>query len=92
MSPAALESLLTAVFATAYGKNPVVQKWRKNETLFSDQAASFLAGEICTDQKTVDEVLKSYYVGPLTRLGVCVRAIAARCRWRASPPHGRQSR
>ena len=76
--PAALESLLIAVFATAYSKNPVVQKWRKNETLFSDQAASLLAGEICTDQKTVDEVLKSYYVGPLTRLGVCVRAIAAR--------------
>ena len=49
-----------------------------NERLFSDQAASFLAAEICDGQKTVDEVLKSYYVGPLTRLGLSVRAIAAR--------------
>ena len=77
-SPAAVESLLTAVFASCAGKNPVVQKWHKNGTLFSDQASTFLAAEICGDQKSIDEVLKSYYVGPLTRLGLSVRAAAAR--------------
>ena len=77
-NPAAVERLLTAVFGTYNGKNPVVHKWHISERLFSENAASFLAGEICGGQKTVDEVLKNYYVGPLTRLGLSVRAAAAR--------------
>jgi hypothetical protein len=77
-NPETVESLLTTAFASYGGKNPVVEKWHNSALLFSEQAASFLAAEICADQKAVDEVLKSYYVGPITRLGLTVRAEAAR--------------
>ena len=74
-SPVAVESLLTGVFRSFGRKNPVVQTWRSNGRLFSEEAAAFLAGQICDEQKSVDEVLKSYYVGPLTKL----RLIGSRC-------------
>ena len=77
-SPAAVESLLTGVFRSFGRKNPVVQTWRSNGRLFSEEAAAFLTGQICDEQKSVDEVLKSYYVGPLTKLGLSVRGAAAR--------------
>jgi hypothetical protein len=77
-NPAAVESLLKGVFRSFGGKNPVVQTWRSNGRLFSDEAATFLAGQICDEQKTVDEALKTYYVGSLTKLGLSVRAAAAR--------------
>ena len=41
--PAALERLLTSVFSSYSGKNPVVQKWHASKPLFSEQAATFLA-------------------------------------------------
>lgn len=77
-NPVAIESLLIGVFRSFGPKNPVVQTWRDNGRLFSEEAASFLAAQICDEQKSVDEVLKSYYVGPLTKLGLSVRAVAAR--------------
>ena len=76
--PASVERLLTVVFSSYNGKNLVVQKWHANRPLFSEQAATFLADEICLGQKAVDVVLKDYYVGPLTKLGLSVRASAAR--------------
>lgn len=76
--PVTVEDLVASIFASYGGKNPVVQKWHDNGPLFSDQAARFLTDEICANQKTVDGVLKSYYVGPLTRLGLAVRGNAAR--------------
>ena len=77
-SPHAVEGLLQSVFAAASGKNPVVQKWRASGPLFSEHAAVFLSEEICAQMQTVDDALKHYYVGPLTRLGLSVRALAAR--------------
>lgn len=77
-NPAAIESLLNGVFQSFGAQNPVVQIWRNNGKLFSKEAATFLAGQICDQQKTVDEVLKTHYVGPLTKLGLSVRAAAAR--------------
>jgi len=77
-SPVAVESLLIGVFRSFGRKNPVVQTWRSNGRLFSEEAAAFLAGQICDEQKSVDEVLKSHYVGPLTKLGLSVRSAAVR--------------
>jgi hypothetical protein len=77
-NPSELEALLMAVFRSHDGTNPVVQKWRTSERLFSPHGATFLAEEICGGRRTVDEVLKSHYVGPLTRLGLSVRAAAAK--------------
>src|SRR5215472_15042235 len=47
-SPAAFESLLTAVFASGYGKNPVVEKWCNNEILFSGKCRTFLGNDCCS--------------------------------------------
>jgi hypothetical protein len=71
--PVVVERLLTAVFAIYSGKNPVVAKWRQTEKILSAQAATLLATEICVGQKTVDDVLKSYYIGPLTKLARSIR-------------------
>lgn len=76
--PLSVERLLTSVFSSYNGKNPVVQKWYANKRLFSEHAATFLADDICSGQKAVDDVLKDYYVGPLTKLGLSVRASAAK--------------
>jgi hypothetical protein len=77
-SPATVEALLTGVFRRYGGKNPVVQEWQDRPALFSDRAAGFLATEICSGQKAVDEVLKSHNVRPLTKLGLSARDAAAR--------------
>jgi len=77
-NPSAVEDLLMAVFGSYHGRNPVVHKWHTSEKLFSQYGATFLAEEICAGQKSVDEVLKGHYVGPLTRLGLSVRAMAAK--------------
>ena len=77
-NPARVESLLCAVFGSYGGRNPVVKKWQDSEMLFSELAAVFVANLICLDRKAVDEVLKSCYIGPLTRLGMSARALAAR--------------
>jgi len=76
--PAIVEQLLTSVFASYSGKNPVVQKWRESTRLFSEHAVAFLVDEICAGQKAVDDAVKDYYVGPLTKLGRSVRDSAAR--------------
>ena len=76
--PVSVERLLSAVFSSYNKRNPVVQKWHASRRLFTDQAATFLADEICSGQKAVDQVLRDYYVGPLTKLGLSVRASAAR--------------
>jgi EH_Signature domain len=78
IDPTSVEQLLTAVFSSYDGKNQVVQKWYANKRLFSEQAATCMADEICSSQKAVDDVLKDYYIGPLTKLGQSVRASAAR--------------
>ena len=75
--PSTVESLLSSVFVSYAGKNPVVQKWLMCPSLFSERASAFLADEISSEQKTVDEVLHRYYVGPLTQLGRSVRNSAA---------------
>ena len=46
--------------------------------LFSKESATLLTAEICDGQIPVDEVLKNYYVGPLTKLGLSARDLAAR--------------
>lgn len=77
-NPTNVEGLLTSVFASYGGRNPVVQKWQTNEMLFSELAAVFAANLICQGRRAVDDVLKEYYVGPLTKLGLSIRASAAR--------------
>ena len=65
-------------------RNPVVHKWQANKRLFSEQAAAFLAGEICSDQRPVDEVLKAlrwpadeaWAFGPRIGRHGCMRAFA----------------
>jgi len=76
-NPDAVERLLISIFARYDGKNSVVRKWEERKALFSDQAATLLAEEIWSGRKAVDEVLKIYYVGPLTKLGLSTRAAAA---------------
>jgi hypothetical protein len=76
--PGTVERLLASVFSSYNGKNLVVQKWHASRALFSEQAATFLADEICLGKKAVDDVLKDYNVRPLTKLGLSVRASAAR--------------
>jgi hypothetical protein len=76
--PAAAERLLPYIFRRYEGKNPVVQKWQACPSLFSERAAAFLAHEICSDQKAVDDVLRWFYIGATTKLGLCVRASAAK--------------
>ena len=75
---AGVELLLISTFSLYSGKNPVVRIWEGSRPLFSERAASFLADEICLDQRAVDEVLKAYFVRPLTRLAHAVRSAAAR--------------
>jgi hypothetical protein len=77
-NPATVEGLLTTVFASYNGKNPVVTKWHQAGRLFSKESATLLSAEICDGQLPVDDVLKTYYVGPLTKLGRSVRDLAAR--------------
>jgi hypothetical protein len=73
----ALERLLLSVFQRYRGKNPVVEKWGNSRPLFTPQGVDFLTEQICARQRGVDEVLKEFYVGPHTRLGLSVRASAA---------------
>jgi hypothetical protein len=75
--PSEIEKLLISVFIGYGGKNPIVQKWLASRALFSENAASFLAEEICEKQRAVDEVLHEYYVGPVTKLGLSVRSSVA---------------
>jgi hypothetical protein len=76
-NPGAVEGLLISAFARHDAKNPVVQKWLGSKALFSEKAAELLSEEICSEQKAVDDVLRAHYVGPLTKLGLSVRASAA---------------
>ncbi len=76
--PRAVENLLVSVFTNYGANNPVVRKWLASNALFSEKAAVFLSDEICSGQRAVDEVLHEHYVGPLTKLGMSVRASAAR--------------
>ena len=75
--PGAVEGLLISVLARHDANNLVVRKWLGSKALFSEKAAEFLSEEICSDQKAVDDVLREHYVGPLTKLGLSVRASAA---------------
>ena len=77
-NPSTVEDLLISVFASHNAKNLVVKKWLASKALFSEGAAAFLAEEICSGQKAVDEVLRVHNVGPLTKLGVAARALAAK--------------
>jgi len=72
-NPSAVEYLLQAVFRRYEGRNPVVELWSANAFLFSPQAATSVAVEICADQKSVDDALKTYFVSPLTKLALAVR-------------------
>ena len=76
-NPSAIEALLVNAFER-FGKNSVARHWRDNRALFSSQAANSLASTICIDMKTVDETLKTHYIGPATKLATAVRAAAAR--------------
>lgn len=76
--PVTVEKLLIAVFKSYAGVNPVVARWLANPLLFSAQATTSLAEEICSGQKAVDDVLGKYYVGPITKLARAVRASAAK--------------
>jgi hypothetical protein len=76
--PPVVERLLISVFESYSGKNPVVQKWLANQQLFSAKSATFLAEEICLGQRAVGEVLHKYYVSPVVKLGLSVRATAAK--------------
>ena len=73
-SPISIEVLLTSAFASYRGKNPVVLKWWSNKALFSERAVSMLTEEVCSGQKAIDEVLSAYYVGPLSKLSLDLRA------------------
>ncbi len=75
--PCLVENLLCNVCTSYRGGNPALKKWSSSKHLFSEQSASFLAGEICSDQKSVDEVLKTYFVDPITKLGLSARASSA---------------
>lgn len=75
---AKVEGLLTSVFASYGDRNPVVKKWRTNGMLFSERAAMFAASLICQGRKTVDDVLRSCYIEPLTLLAKSARDSAAR--------------
>lgn len=77
-SPHRLETLLCRCFEENAGKNLVLNKWRKQSSLFSSQAAAFLANEICSEQRKVEEILQRHLVGPLTKLGLAARAGTAR--------------
>ena len=65
------------MFKNYNGKNQVVQRWLDAKSLFSYQAATYLGSEICSESKGVDEVLASYYIGPLTNLARETRTAAA---------------
>jgi hypothetical protein len=75
---AAIERVLTSACERYEGRNPAIQKWRSSRALFSAGSAGWLALAVCAKQQAVNEVLAEYYVGPLTRLGLTVRASAAR--------------
>jgi hypothetical protein len=77
-NPLAVEGLLTSAFERHNAKNPVVQKWLASKAVFSERAAEFLSEKICSDQKAVDDVLREHYVGQLTKLGMSIRASAAK--------------
>jgi hypothetical protein len=75
--PTVVEDLLISVLANCTARNLVVRKWLASKSLFSENAAAFLAEEICSGQGAVDEVLREHNVGPLTKLGLTARALAA---------------
>ena len=75
--PAGVERLLASAFSLYNSKNPVVRKWEDSKPLFSEHAATFLADQICSHQRAVDDVLKDHFVRPLTRLAQTVRTVAA---------------
>jgi hypothetical protein len=75
--PNVVEGLLISALSNCTAGNLVVRKWLASKSLFSDKAASFLAEEICSRQKLVDEVLRDHNVSPLTKLGVSARDLAA---------------
>jgi hypothetical protein len=75
-NPSSVENLLRSAFTSYEGRNPVVQKWSTSTFLFSSEAASSLAEVICSEQKGVDDALKTHYVGPLTKLGLMARTSA----------------
>src|ERR1700691_1256473 len=76
--PGGVEALLISAFAKCGVKSPVVQKWLASKALFFERAAEFLSEAICAGRKAVDGVLRDHYVGPLTKLGMSVRASATR--------------
>jgi hypothetical protein len=76
--PDSVERLLRTAFERYGGKNPVVRRWSSNKLLLSAQAATARAEEICVEQNGVDEELKTYCVGPATKLGLKTRASAAK--------------
>lgn len=75
--PGSLEQMLLSAFSAQGHNNHVVQRWLANPRLFSDAAARLLAEKICANRMSVDEVLREVYIGPTTKLGIVVRALAA---------------
>src|SRR5260370_20495907 len=75
--PNVVEGLLTSGLETCAAGNLVVRKWLASKSLFSDKAASFLAAEICSRQKLVDEGLHDHNVSPVTKLWASSRGFGA---------------
>jgi hypothetical protein len=76
-NPDAVERLLLSAFSSQGHNSPVIQRWLANPRLFSDAAARLLAEKVCTERRSVDEVLREVYVGSTTKLGLVARALAA---------------
>ncbi len=76
--PEIVERLLIAAVSQFQRPAPAVRKWRSSATIFSADAASGLANEICAGQRPVDDVLKEHYVGLDSSLARHTGAAAAR--------------
>jgi hypothetical protein len=76
-APHRVEQLLQRAFAEVSPNNAVVRRWAANKFLFSDKAVERLGEEICSAQLGVDETLRTYGVGPSTRLAMELRAVVA---------------
>lgn len=76
-APEQLEELLKNAINRYPRKNPVVERWRSAQSLFSAKAAEALAEFVANRRSNVNTVLKLQYVGAATRLAVLTRAKTA---------------
>ena len=76
--PTAVEALIVRACGLYAEKNPVVQQWIGNQSLFSAGAASHLAAKVVDGRLKVDEVLREHHVGLYSKLALIARAEAAK--------------